>query len=75
MFTIEHEFDGSVITLVDESGRGADVTITVFDDSAVLEQVDPHTERGHRVVLTMDQLRELGMALDLPEGSYRLNRS
>ena len=42
MFTIEHEFDATVITLVDE-GPGylqEDVTIAAFEDCITLEQLD-----------------------------------
>lgn len=77
MFTIEHGFDATVITLIDEPDGGgplmADVTILGFDDRVVIEQED---EAGKvlRINLSMVQLRELRAALDLPEGNYRLLR-
>lgn len=77
MFTIEHGFDATVITLIDEpDGEGPlmeDVTILGFDDRVVIEQLD---EAGKvlRISLSMVQLRELQAALDLPEGNYRLLR-
>ncbi|MEM8869789.1 MAG: hypothetical protein AAGB10_19160 [Pseudomonadota bacterium] len=72
MFTIEHEFDASVITLVDDAGTPGteDVTISCFDDQVVLEQVDPHTDRVQRISLTLRQVNDLRAALDLPEGAY-----
>ncbi|GGD38738.1 hypothetical protein [Sinisalibacter lacisalsi] len=76
MFTIEHEFDSTVITLVDE-GRphlGEDVIINAFDDCVTLEQHEPTTDRVMRVTLSMSQLRDLAAALDLPEGVYKLVR-
>lgn len=76
MFTIEHEFDATVITLIDEGGASLaeDVTITAFDDCVTLEQLDPL--RGVPVVVTLSivQVNDLLAALDLPEGSYRLVR-
>ena len=42
MFTIEHDFDATVITLVDE-GRAPlaeDVTVTAFEDCVTIEQLD-----------------------------------
>ena len=74
MFTIEHDFDATVITLIDEGHAGLveDVTINAFDDCVTLEQVDPVTHEPVRVVLSMAQLRDLAAALDLPEGSYRV---
>ncbi len=76
MFTIEHEFDSTVITLVDEGSAhlGEDVIINAFDDCVTLEQHEPTTDRVMRVTLTMSQLRDLAAALDLPEGAYKLVR-
>lgn len=74
MFTIEHEFDATVITLIDEGHDGLveDVTILAFEDCVTLEQLDPITQEPMRMVLSMAQLRDLAAALDLPEGSYRV---
>ncbi|MEY4697850.1 MAG: hypothetical protein RIT14_2278 [Pseudomonadota bacterium] len=76
MFTIEHDFDATVITLIDEGHEGLmeDVTINAFDDCVTLEQLDPLTEEPVRITLSMAQLQDLAAALDLPEGSYRLDR-
>jgi len=75
MFTIEHEFDSTVVTLVDEGATHLveDVTINAFEDCVTLEQVDPVTDRLQRVTLSFRQVRDLAAALNLPEGSYRLN--
>lgn len=74
MFTIEHEFDASVITLVDEGGPPLqeDVTVTAFEECITVEQFDPRTDRIQKICLSMAQLRDLRAALDLPEGAYRL---
>lgn len=76
MFTIEHEFDATVITLVDEgepgSGLQEDVTIEAFEECVVLRQLDVMTNEEVAITLSMAQLRELAAALDLPEGSYRI---
>lgn len=76
MFTIEHEFDATVITLIDEGADGLqeDLTISAFDDCITLEQVHPITQEPMVITLSMGQLRDLAAALDLPEGSYRLER-
>lgn len=76
MFTIEHEFDATVITLIDEGHEGLqeDITISAFDDCITLEQLHPITEEPMVITLSMAQLRDLAAALDLPEGSYRLER-
>lgn len=77
MFTIEHEFDSTVITLVDEAPPGArplneDVVILSFDDRVVVEQMEPGGDGVARIVLSLRQLDELRAALNLPEGQYRL---
>lgn len=76
MFTIEHDFDATVITLIDEGGPHLheDVTICAFEEVVTLEQLDPRRNEVMRLTLSMAQLRDLAAALDLPEGSYRLTR-
>jgi hypothetical protein len=77
MFTIEHEFDATVITLVDEGDDAddplqEDVSIHAFEDCIVLHQTDDMTDEQVSITLSMAQLRDLAAALNLPEGSYRL---
>lgn len=77
MFTIEHEFDATVITLVDEGEDGPlleDIVINAFEDCVTVEQVDPQTDEVLRITLSTTQIRDLAAALNLPEGSYRLER-
>lgn len=72
MFSIEHEFDATVITLVDE-GAGhlyEDVTVSSFEDCITFEQLDPRTDQVVKVTLSMAQLNDLIAALGLPEGVY-----
>lgn len=78
MFTIEHDFDATVITLVDEGEDGQplqeDLAIAAFAECVTLTQYDPRTDREQVITLSMAQLRDLAAALDLPEGVYRLER-
>ncbi len=76
MFTIEHEFDATVIILVDEGATHLqeDVTINAFEDCVTLEQYDPRADRVDKITLSLAQVRDLTAALDLPEGVYRLRR-
>ena len=76
MFTIEHDFDATVVTLVDEGAAhlNEDVTINAFEDCVTVEQFDPRTERVEKITLSMAQIRDLGAALNLPEGVYRLRK-
>jgi hypothetical protein len=74
MFTIEHEFDATVITLLDEGGAPLleDVTINSFAECVTVEQYDPRTDRLQTITLSPRQIRDLAVALDLPEGVYQL---
>lgn len=74
MFTIEHEFDSTIVTLVDEGEAPLleDVTINAFSECVTVEQFDPRTDSVEKITLSYDQLRDLAAALDLPEGVYRL---
>lgn len=74
MFSIEHDFDETVITLIDEGDDALqeDVTIRAGDEGVVLEQpLADDTDEVARITLSQAQLRDLVAALDLPEGVYR----
>ena len=75
MFSIEHDFDATVITLVDEGDRdrvpAEDVVVAAFEDCVTLTQPDPRSGEPVQVTLTMGQLHDLATALNLPEGVYR----
>ncbi len=74
MFTIEHLFEASVVTLVDEGDPALreDVKISVNEDYVMIEQFDALHDEIKTITLSMRQLRDLQAALNLPEGSYRL---
>lgn len=74
MFSIEHEFDATVITLVDEGETPLqeDVVINSFAECVTIEQWDARTDTVQKITLSPTQLRDLGAALDLPEGVYIL---
>ena len=74
MFTIEHDFDATVITLIDEGTPHLreDITINAFDDCVTIEQADARNDVVQTITLSLTQLRDLSAALNLPEGIYRL---
>ena len=76
MFTIEHDFDATVITLIDEGAAPLqeDVTIHGFEDCVTVEQFDPRGDSVVKITLSIAQIRDLSAALNLPEGVYRLKR-
>jgi len=73
MFTIEHEFDATVVTLVDEGTAPLqeDVVIHGFEDCVTVEQFDPRTGGVQKVTLSPHQMRDLVAAVNLPEGIYQ----
>ncbi len=76
MFTIEHEFDASVVTLIDDGDvpLQEDITVSAFASCVTLTQYDPRNDRVQKITFSMAQLRDLQAALDLPEGSYQFAR-
>ncbi|WP_113912335.1 hypothetical protein [Roseovarius dicentrarchi] len=80
MFSIEHDFDATVITLVDDfapPGPGVaapplqeDVIINAFQECVTINQFDPRLNEMRTITLSMAQLRDLAAALNLPEGVY-----
>ncbi len=80
MFSIEHEFDATVITLVDDFAASAtggaaaplqeDVIINAFEECVTISQFDPRQNEMRTITLSMSQLRDLRAALNLPEGVY-----
>ena len=74
MFTIEHDFDATVITLVDEGGIALQeyVIIEAFEDCVAITQIDPRSDTPLRLTLSLAQVADLAAALNLPEGSYRI---
>ena len=77
MFSIEHDFDATVVTLVDEGSTHLqeDVIVNAFDDCVTVTQYNPQLDRDQTVTLSISQVRDLAAALDLPEGVYKLRRA
>ncbi|ABG31280.1 hypothetical protein CEP88_18115 [Roseobacter denitrificans] len=73
MFTIEHEFDATVVTLVDDGTAPLqeDVTVHATESVILLNQYDARTDQVVSVRLSPEQWRDLTAALDLPEGVYK----
>ena len=73
MFTIEHGFDATWITLIDDSPTQLleDVNINAFEDCITIEQWDANLDQMHKVTISMSQAGNLAAALDLPEGVYQ----
>lgn len=80
MFTIEHDFDTTIITLIDEAEPKSrplheDIVVLTFDDRVVVEQMNDEGDEVARVTFSLQQLAELRLALNLPEGNYRIEKN
>ncbi|MGR3839701.1 MAG: hypothetical protein ACU0A2_15245 [Cognatishimia sp.] len=76
MFSIEHEFDSTVVTLVDEGKPNLqeDIVINLFEDCITVEQYDARQDRVQKITLSLSMAEDLAAALDLPEGVYKISR-
>lgn len=74
MVTIEHDFDATVVTLVDDGPAPLqeDVTINLFEECVTVEQYDERRDEVVRITFSMAQIRDLRAALNLPEGIYKV---
>jgi len=72
MFSIEHEFDCTVITILDEGSKQLteDITVTNFEECTTLEQYDPISDRINKITFSNSQISDLIAAIKLPEGFY-----
>ena len=77
MFSIEHDFDATTVTLVDEGGPPfqEDVIVNSFDDCVTVSQFDARVGENRTITLSLGQVRDLFAAMDLPEGVYKLKGS
>lgn len=73
MFSIEHEFDATVVTLVDEGSTSLqeDVVVSTFEECITVEQYDARTDSTQKITLSIQQMRDLITAVGLPEGVYQ----
>ena len=72
MFSIEHEFDCTVITILDEGSNPLteDISVTIFEERTALEQYDPISDRINKITFSNSQISDLVAAIELPEGFY-----
>jgi hypothetical protein len=70
MFTIEHEFESTVITTLDQEGEHEDVEIHLDAESIFIRQWSEELQTFDLIELSMQQLNDIITAVDLPEGAY-----
>ena len=72
MFSIEHEFDSTIITLVDEGTAQLqeDLIINNFSECITIEQYYARTDKINKITFSTAQIKDLSAAINLPEGVY-----
>jgi len=76
MFTIETEFDKSVVTTIDDKGELEDVVLEILDDGSVnLLQYDNHFEAYAFIHMSGHQWLDLLAAMRNTDGAYRLSKA
>ena len=72
MYSVEHEFDATVITLMDEGAvhLQEDVVLTAFEDCVTVEQGERETDKVHKITLSLQQVRDLVASLNSEEGVF-----
>lgn len=69
MITVEHKYDHSIITILDNNGKTDDVEIIVDEELCYIRQYTDDDD-FNIVVISPYMLKELVAAYDMAEGSY-----
>lgn len=70
MFSVEHEFDSTTITVLDDSGEEEDVAVILFDDVVYIRQYLADTDAAAIIQLTPKMFTEIMLAWNSSEGSF-----
>lgn len=70
MFSVEHEFDNTTITILDDSGEQEDVAVILFDDVVYIRQYVEDTDLASVVTMTPKMFAEMIEAYNRGEGSF-----
>lgn len=70
MFSVEHEFDSTTITVLDDSGDEEDVAVILFDDVVYIRQYLADTDAAAIISMTPKMFTELMAAWNSADGSY-----
>ena len=70
MFSVEHEFDNTTVTVLDDSGEQEDVAVILFDDLVYIRQYVEDTDLASVVTMTPKMFAEMIEAYNRGEGSF-----
>lgn len=70
MFTVETEFDRTVVTVMDETGKQEDLIIVLSENGIFLKQFDEHDQRELMLHVTEKQISDMLLAFNSTEGTF-----
>lgn len=70
MFSVEHEFDSTSITVLDDSGEQEDVAVILFDDVVYIRQYIEDTDMASVITMSPKMFAEMIEAYNRGEGSF-----
>lgn len=70
MFTVEHEFDSTIITTIDQEGKEQDVEVIMDEQSIFFRQWSEETSCYDLIEMSSQQLNDIVAALNSKEGAY-----
>ena len=71
MYTVEMEFDETVVTVIDDTGQLEDIKCHLMDDVVYFRQYNELTRRDELIQITPRMWEELVLAFDSPAGAFR----
>ena len=72
MFTVEHEYDATIIRSLDETGTHEDVEVIMDDTIVYLRQWDVDLNKYEMVVMQYQQLLDIAASLHTTEGLHKI---
>ena len=70
MFTIEHDHDETVTTVLDNDGKHEDLQLIIGDKSVYIRQYNPGKKTYDLIEISPFMFQELMKSMEYPEGSY-----
>lgn len=75
MFTIETDFDETLITIMDDTAELEDVGVILYEDYVHFRQWNEKLNKYEVVTLTPEMYWKLMKAWKLPDGTYILQKT
>ena len=70
MFTVETEFDHTVVTVMDKTGEREDLIVVLREEGVFLKQYDEYAGRTLTISLSEKQVSDLFLALNSSDGTF-----